>query len=157
MLVSGQQRRQQLQPSLLPQALQAGVHHRGADPLLVVSPKLLVAQPEQKFLRVQVHFRGDLGQLVKPRPVPVPQHLGQILHQAVVQGHAVQQHLEGVLSGVRVRLLRLFRLFRVCVLRPGQLGQGLRVEAVEHLLGDLRAVLGGTHPHQGGDVAGLLQ
>ena len=66
MLVSGQQRRQQLQPPLLPQALQAGVHHRGADPLLVVGPKLLVAQPEQKFLRVQVHFRGDLGQLVKP-------------------------------------------------------------------------------------------
>ena len=154
--VPGQQGRHQLQPSLLPQPLHARVHHGGAGPLLIVGPQLLVPQPEQKFLRVQVHFRGDLGQLVKPGPVLVPEHLGQVLHQAVVQGHAVQQHLKGVLSGVRVRL-RLLRGFLLPIPAQEHAYGRAGVKAVVYLPGDLGAVLGGAQPGQGRKVPHLLQ
>ena len=166
-LVAAEQRRQHVQPLLLRQPVKAGVHHGGADLLGLRGVLLLVAQPVEKLVGIQIQLGGDLAQLIKLLPILLFQHLDEVLHQPVVQRNAVQKHLEGVLAGVGIGgiFLRLFlrlgrlllRLLRQRLRRRQHILHG---EIVIGFLGDLVAGRSGAGAHKGGDAHGrdlLLQ
>ena len=166
-LISGEQCRQHIQPLFLRQAQTARIHHGSADLLCFGGVLLLVPQPIEKFVGIQVQLGGDPAQLVKLLPILLFQHLDEVLHQPVVQSDAVQKHLKGVLAciGVRGLFLRFFLCGGVFLL--GLICQRMRGgehilhgESVVGLLGDLVPGSGGAGFHKGGDAHGgdlLLQ
>ena len=115
--VATEQCRRHIQTALVHQPLDAAVHNNGTGAFLLTGIILTVAQPIEKFLRVKVHTGSDLTELIKFFPVPFFQDIYQVLHQTVVHGHAVQEHLKGVLAGIGVGLDWLFRCLCAFLLR----------------------------------------
>ena len=145
LLIAGEQCGQYIQTLFLPQPLHTAVHDGHAGLLFLAAVQLLVAQPEEKFLRVQIHFGGNLAQLKKFLPVLGFQHLDKVLYQAVVHFNAVQKYLKGVfaLVGIGLCLRRFFRRLCLCVLGKKFHRTGVHI-ALKQRFRKLCAVLGGA-------------